>query len=418
MKFMLFVLLATCGCVVFYRLRCAQKVNDWGSLTSPVIFPTQNDTESRVSPALRPSQGKELTCLKAKSAENPKYDVQQVNQCGYDCQTKKVWRAHDSSESTYQTFKSKCGDPQKDDVVYNPFEPGKCFRKRPSQWCGVVPPKSTFKPGYVLDFAGTWTKYNWDCDESGGRNYRSYAPSRGLDCAEFDRLRNKINSEVSGTFPSVDEEYYEWLDLVYAVMHAKSQFRMMEVGARYGTWGVRGFKLNQRTRDLNAKIVLVENNRENVGYIREHLKVNAIPESAVTVVDKACSTKTTKDSVSLFDLVNKHEGVLDLLDLDIQGSEAWAVPAAIEIINKKVRLIHIGTHGRGMHASLHKLLESNGWNIRHNFQQSTEYETTWEGKVAFRDGVLSAHNPKYLNDLQPAPNSGYSASLDSQKNCN
>jgi hypothetical protein len=38
----------------------------------------------------------------------------------------------------------------------------------------------------------------------------------------------------------VDEEYPEWVDMLYSVSRVQDDYVIAEFGARYGTWGARG----------------------------------------------------------------------------------------------------------------------------------------------------------------------------------
>ena len=41
------------------------------------------------------------------------------------------------------------------------------------------------------------------------------------------------------SIPPVDEEYFEWIDLLESVQAAGGSYTMLELGAGYGRWGVR-----------------------------------------------------------------------------------------------------------------------------------------------------------------------------------
>src|ERR1043166_4091781 len=58
--------------------------------------------------------------------------------------------------------------------------------------------------------------------------------------------------------PGCDEEYFEWIDLLSAVAAAKDRFTMVELGAGWGRWGIRG-ALAARQRGISRlDIRLVE----------------------------------------------------------------------------------------------------------------------------------------------------------------
>jgi hypothetical protein len=47
-------------------------------------------------------------------------------------------------------------------------------------------------------------------------------------------------AHVETRLPSLDEQYFEWADLLEAVDGARGSFTMVELGAGYGCWSVRG----------------------------------------------------------------------------------------------------------------------------------------------------------------------------------
>jgi hypothetical protein len=100
---------------------------------------------------------------------------------------------------------------------------------------------------------------------------------------------------------------------------------------------------------------------------------------------KLMSAITLKDVLSPFDLV-------DYLESDIQQSEIVVFPPFIDLLRKKVRRIHIGTHGVDVHRTLHKLFEERGWTIVFSFDPNSEF-TTELGKFSTNDGVLTVRNP-------------------------
>ncbi len=83
---------------------------------------------------------------------------------------------------------------------------------------------------------------------------------------------------------------------------------------------------------------------------------------------------------------------VDYLDIDIQKAEAYALPPAIEILSRKVRWLHLGTHGFDIHDSMREMFASDGWEILFDFQPASKFDTA-EGPFVTCDGVLFAYNP-------------------------
>ena len=97
-------------------------------------------------------------------------------------------------------------------------------------------------------------------------------------------------------------------------------------------------------------------------------------------------------AVTVSDVVSPHD-VVDFLEIDIQWSEYFALPPAFELLNDKVRWIHLGTHGSDVHAIMVKLFGFHGWDIHVDLAPGTEFIAPG-GTFATMDGVLSLRNPR------------------------
>jgi hypothetical protein len=96
-------------------------------------------------------------------------------------------------------------------------------------------------------------------------------------------------------------------------------------------------------------------------------------------------------SVTLQDIVGPFDSV-DYLESDVQQSEILVFPPCIDLLRKKVRRIHIGTHGLDVHENLHELFASHGWDIVFSFAPNATHDTA-VGMFALNDGVLTVKNP-------------------------
>lgn len=83
---------------------------------------------------------------------------------------------------------------------------------------------------------------------------------------------------------------------------------------------------------------------------------------------------------------------VDYLDIDIQMAEAYVLPPAIEMLSRKVRWLHLGTHGFDIHDSMREMFVSHGWEILLDFGPGSKFGTV-EGPFLTCDGVLFAYNP-------------------------
>ena len=96
-------------------------------------------------------------------------------------------------------------------------------------------------------------------------------------------------------------------------------------------------------------------------------------------------------SITLEELLSPFERV-DLLEADIQQSEILVFPPFVDLLRRKVRRIHIGTHGGDVHAALHELFADHGWDIVFSFKPNSKFESAL-GNFETNDGVLTIRNP-------------------------
>ena len=100
---------------------------------------------------------------------------------------------------------------------------------------------------------------------------------------------------------------------------------------------------------------------------------------------KLVSAVTLRDVLAPFEFV-------DYLDSDIQQSEIIVFPPCLDLLRRKVRRIHIGTHGKDVHRSLHELFRSDGWEIVFSYEPNATHASAL-GAFETNDGVLTVRNP-------------------------
>lgn len=98
------------------------------------------------------------------------------------------------------------------------------------------------------------------------------------------------------------------------------------------------------------------------------------------------SSMTLKDLLGPFDFV-------DYIESDIQQSEILVFPPFMDLLKRKVRRIHIGTHGQEVHETLHRLFVQNGWEIIFSLKPNSRYDSLF-GPFVTNDGVLTVRNPR------------------------
>jgi hypothetical protein len=96
-------------------------------------------------------------------------------------------------------------------------------------------------------------------------------------------------------------------------------------------------------------------------------------------------------AVSLKELLGPFDFV-DYLEADIQQSEIVVFPKFMDLLRKKVRRIHIGTHGQEAHRLLHTLFAKNGWEIVFSYEPERLHQSRL-GTFTTNDGILTVLNP-------------------------
>lgn len=135
-----------------------------------------------------------------------------------------------------------------------------------------------------------------------------------------------------------------------------------------------------RDGDPNVALrsLLVENT---TGFVQPvHPDVNSMTEV------KVVSAVTLEDLLSPFDRV-------DYLEADIQQSEIVVFPPFMRLLGGKVRRVHIGTHGKDLHASMRELFVEHGWDIVFSFEPNARHECEL-GPFELNDGILTAVNSR------------------------
>jgi hypothetical protein len=102
---------------------------------------------------------------------------------------------------------------------------------------------------------------------------------------------------------------------------------------------------------------------------------------------KLMSAVTLRDVLGPFDFV-------DYVESDIQQSEIVVFPPYLDLLKRKVRRVHIGTHGIDVHQALHRLFEQNGWEIVFSFVPNAKHQCAL-GNFETNDGVLTVRNPAF-----------------------
>jgi FkbM family methyltransferase len=221
---------------------------------------------------------------------------------------------------------------------------------------------------------------------------------------------------VALPYPPVDEEYFEWIDLLETVTSARGRFTMLELGAGFGRWTARGAAAAEQ-RNLPYSLIAVEAEPTHFEWLKQNLEDNGVRladcrliHAAVTGKDgkigfcvgdpagnygQAIGGTTEVEAVSLGTLLHPLDRV-DLIDMDVQGAELEILSVATEPLSQKVKRVHVETHSEELHTSILSLFRALGWKPHFLYMFNTADKTPW-GRINFQGGIQSWLNPRLCN---------------------
>lgn len=244
--------------------------------------------------------------------------------------------------------------------------------------------------------------------------------------------------------PDASEDLFEWLSVLESVAESEGTYTVVELGAGWGRWAVNAIAALRQLDDRRPfHVVAVEAEPTHFRWLRRHLADNGIDPSAQTLIRAAVAPSdgrvrfrvgdpaawygqaierddpaarsagpvsrllrwggnTLHDlrraqrvrrvrAVSLATVLERLDAA-DLVDADVQGVEADVFEAAADVLDAKVRRVHVGTHGADNEERLRALFGRLGWECRFDYPGGGERETPW-GPVLFEDGAQSWVNP-------------------------
>lgn len=272
---------------------------------------------------------------------------------------------------------------------------------------------------------------------------------REMESKDFQEYKEKIykklppNLQIEGSvlFSMPGEDYLEWIDIVESVKNAKDKFVMFELGAGYGRWCINALYALNHFNPIPYHFVAVEAEDTHYHFLQQFFTAHALPKNSYELIRAAIDTKKgscffdmgdpngwygqsinknhwslrqkllfkwqsffTKSNPSLHkytkkvptitlnSLLKKFERI-DLIDMDVQGVEFDIINASIDLLSKKVKRLHIGTHSEEIDQNLLSLLSKEGWENIHSYPVFTKKMTPY-GLIEFNDGIQSWINPK------------------------
>ncbi|WP_254656352.1 FkbM family methyltransferase [Jannaschia sp. CCS1] len=218
----------------------------------------------------------------------------------------------------------------------------------------------------------------------------------------------------------------EWAAALLSVREAKTSYRILEVGCGWGCW-LSNMGVAAKARGLKIDLIGVEGDQQNIEHAKHTLALNGIeahefqltngvasarngvalfpildgpgevwgaepifhPDAETISKARAAGSHTELKCYTLDDL--SHGKPIDLLHVDIQGSELDFVKGNFDEISTLVKRILIGTHSRYLEGSLQKFLLDQGWALE---MDRPAICTNVAGKPQIAvDGVLLFRSP-------------------------
>jgi FkbM family methyltransferase len=235
---------------------------------------------------------------------------------------------------------------------------------------------------------------------------------------------------TAGDLPSVGENYFEWIDLLEAVAEAGDRFTMVELGAGYGRWLIEAWSALCRIgkSDITLQLIGVEAEPQHFAWMQEHFRANGLDPTWHRLIQAAVSAsdgttlftmghaekwygqaivgdqnwhwdaypEASVQEVTAVSLATVLEGVpfVDLLDMDIQGVEGEVVTSSRQLLDERIKRVHIGTHSAAVEALLRTTFDQMGWKCTADYPHGGLANTPY-GRVQFGDGVQSWVNPRF-----------------------
>jgi FkbM family methyltransferase len=283
-------------------------------------------------------------------------------------------------------------------------------------WSGII------ESGIVRSFLGTKFYHSIFCSSTYSGQKIAHA-IRNTACDYFTWYPNG-SGVVELTYPVFSEEYYEYRDVLRSVLDSRPgrPYRIVEIGAGYGHWTLEAISALRSLGRSDFNATMVEASSGKMSVIEDHLRLNGLANDPRIEVENAAVTgregtvkidddpdnygATVTDGSTVVSHVLyrylERGGVIDMLDVDIQGSEAEIFTLeSLELMKEKVKYVHVGTHeGDDIEEKLTKYVfgDEAVWKVElfpkaEHWQCNLDDVRTFEyGPACFADGVVSVTN--------------------------
>lgn len=257
----------------------------------------------------------------------------------------------------------------------------------------------------IYDFLGVATQVRFK------KGWAKFAPPAG--------------KSFQAKLPVLNEHYLDWVVVLESVARAKDTYRIVELGAGWGTWSSAALAAcRQKEAVRRVEAVAIEADFTHWQWMEEHFRSNRLLDHGVELLHGAIAAKSgeisfpvienpdedygastrgvsaaprqvTVRAYTIEEVLGHLSGPADFLHIDIQGAEYDCVPSSMDLFNTNVKAVLVGTHiSADHHRSMVKLFQDAGWHIRMNYERG-QYSQTPYGPVQLGDGVVVAENPRF-----------------------
>lgn len=278
-----------------------------------------------------------------------------------------------------------------DGCVVNTFMQ-ECSAKHSAGFLELPPIQGPAPEGHVLDFLGIATKSELACSAADLR-MSALAPNRHLLCNGYTR------GDWPRRWPILDEEYFEWVDVLGAAMGAARRgdgFAMAEIGSGpFGIWAVRGaVAFHRLAAEADPCHILVV---EPFGFgepdeihLQQHLSTN-LPFGRCLVQSHTAKVRDLESAIGLLDKTGGGR-IWDLVDVDTDSTERYLF-SDLTPWASRVRRLHISTHMRLIHFEILEKLRKAGWTVPMHFPTTGVSSFGKLGRFTSMDGHITAIPP-------------------------
>ncbi|WP_170149410.1 FkbM family methyltransferase [Rhodoplanes roseus] len=226
----------------------------------------------------------------------------------------------------------------------------------------------------------------------------------------------------------------EWVGVLRSVAEVQTSFTCIELGAGWAPFAIGSAVAARRRGVRDILLVAVEAARSHVDFAYQHFEDNSFDPKYHRIIHAAVgpydgtaefskisdpssewdaeagfgSYSKTRNSnraqpteevrcISLTSLLREVDRTVDIVHIDIQGAEAAVIEHAANDVDRLVRRMVIGTHGRDIEQTLFEFLDSRGWELE--LEKACRFQQLSGRAISlFQDGAQVWKNRRFAQN--------------------